>query len=146
MFKHRKERVLILNFRFKVGKGVTIINSIIDWSRSQRKLCWKTSNIKKILIFCSILQSTNFFYFPSYLERLILKLIWLYWELNKGVHPLDDKKWSFPLRISSLNMIKSAGNSRFGFKKSLMEKFIFCAVYHVFYLKPSKISIGTLRL
>ena len=34
------------------------------------------------------------------------------------------KKWSFPLRISSVSVTKSAV-----LKKSLMENFIFCAVY-----------------
>ena len=44
-------------------------------------------------------------------------------ELNdtsvEGMH----KKWSLPLRISSVNMTKSAGN--------LMEDFIFCVVEHI---------------
>ena len=42
------------------------------------------------------------------------------------------KKWSFPLRISLVNVTKSSGNSGFGhinLKKSLMENLIFCAVF-----------------
>ena len=46
------------------------------------------------------------------------------------------KKWSFPLRISSVNVIKSAGNGRnlksHLLKKSLMENVIFCAVWQSF--------------
>ena len=45
-------------------------------------------------------------------------------------YPLH-KKWSSPLKISSVNVTKSAGNCGFGhiyWKKSLMENFIFCAV------------------
>ena len=38
------------------------------------------------------------------------------------------KKWSFPLRISSVNVTKSAGNWSHLLKKPLMENFIFCAV------------------
>ena len=52
------------------------------------------------------------------------------------------KKGSFPLKISSVNMTKSAGNCGFTIKdffskwdhllkKSLMENFIFCAWYHL---------------
>ena len=49
------------------------------------------------------------------------------------------KKWSFPLRISSVNVTKSAVSCRFGhiyWRKSLMENFIFCvmgkpAVLHI---------------
>ena len=42
------------------------------------------------------------------------------------------KKWSFPLRNSSVHVTKSAGNCGFGhlLKKALMEHFIFCAVYY----------------
>ena len=42
------------------------------------------------------------------------------------------KKWSFPLRISSVNVTKFAENFEFGhiwLKKSLMENFIFCTLY-----------------
>ena len=40
------------------------------------------------------------------------------------------KKWSFALKISSVNVTKSAGNGGFShlLKKSLMENFIFCTV------------------
>ena len=41
------------------------------------------------------------------------------------------KIWSFPFRISSVNVTKSAIPCGFGhiyWKKSLMENFIFCAV------------------
>ena len=39
------------------------------------------------------------------------------------------KKRSFPLRISSVNVTKSAGNCRKNLKKSLVENFIFCTVF-----------------
>ena len=41
------------------------------------------------------------------------------------------KKWCFPLRVSSVNVTKSAVSCGFGhiyWKKSLMENFIFCTV------------------
>ena len=41
------------------------------------------------------------------------------------------QKWNFSLRISQVNVTKSAGNCGFGYtywKKSVMENFIFCAV------------------
>ena len=41
------------------------------------------------------------------------------------------KKWSFPLRISSLNVTKSAVSFSHLLKKSLMENFMFCTVNHV---------------
>ena len=43
---------------------------------------------------------------------------------KKALH----KKWSFALRISSVNVTKSAGNCSHLLKKSLVESFIFCAV------------------
>ena len=41
------------------------------------------------------------------------------------------KKWSFPLRISSVNVTKSAGNCGWPhlLKKTLIVNFIFCAVF-----------------
>ena len=53
----------------------------------------------------------------------------LYRENKKGTSL--HKKWSFPLRISSVNVAKSAGNCGFWshlLKKSLMESFGFCTV------------------
>ena len=38
------------------------------------------------------------------------------------------EKWSFPLRISSVNVTKSTVSCGFLQKKYLMENFIFCAV------------------
>ena len=53
-----------------------------------------------------------------------------YFYSEKLTRPTLRKKWGFPLRISSVNVTKSAGNCRFGHlqKKSVMENFIFCAV------------------
>ena len=54
---------------------------------------------------------------------------------NKGQSKqvLLHKQWSFSLRISSVNVTKSAVWSHL-LKKSLMENFIFCAVYYgIFY-------------
>ena len=51
--------------------------------------------------------------------------------LANYVHIPLHKKWSFPLRISSVNVIKSlvsCGFNHIYWKKSLMENFIFCAV------------------
>ena len=45
------------------------------------------------------------------------------WKWLQALH----KKWSFPLRISSVDVTKSAGNWR-NLLKFLMENFIFCAV------------------
>ena len=46
--------------------------------------------------------------------------------VQKSVKFSLNKNWSFPLRTSSVNMTKSAGNL---LKKPLMENFIFCAVF-----------------
>ena len=46
------------------------------------------------------------------------------------------KKWSFPLRISSVNVTKSAGNWGFGhiyWRNPLIENFIFCAVKNIIF-------------
>ena len=68
----------------------------------------------------------------SFLLRIFSVLrIWsllLAFCINYALH----KRWSFPLRISSVNVTKSAENCWFGHiyrKKSLMENFIFCAVW-----------------
>ena len=52
--------------------------------------------------------------------------IWMYNSLGITLH----EKWSFQLRISSVNMTKSAKLRIWShlLKKSLIEKFIFCAV------------------
>ena len=56
-------------------------------------------------------------------EQHQYNLLWcLFVELEHMQHRILHKKWSFPLRISSVNVTKSA------LKKSLMENFIFCAV------------------
>ena len=47
-------------------------------------------------------------------------------DSTKSVKFSLNKNWSFPLRTSSVNVTKSAGNL---LKKSLMENFIFCAVF-----------------
>ena len=47
------------------------------------------------------------------------------------VRPYRAQKWSFLVKISLINKIKSAGSWRFGqnlLNKSLMENFIFCAL------------------
>ena len=51
--------------------------------------------------------------------------------------PSLHKKWSFPLRIYSVNVTKSTGNCVFShlLKKSLMENFIFCAVLKIYLYK-----------
>ena len=56
----------------------------------------------------------------------------------KVVHYSPHKRWSFPLRISSVNVTKSALRIwSHLLKKSLMENFIFCAVVFVFFLGES---------
>ena len=45
---------------------------------------------------------------------------------TKQTSPHSTKKWSFPLRVSSVNVTKSAGNWRNLLTKFLMESFIFC--------------------
>ena len=62
------------------------------------------------------------------------------------------KKWSFPLRISSVSVTRSAVSCRFSLhllKKSLMQNFIFCAVLRRYYcpyftvIQEEKFKIGS---
>ena len=51
------------------------------------------------------------------------------------------KKWSFPIRISLINVTKFSGNCRFGhirFRKSLMENFIFLVQWYFLVRKLCK--------
>ena len=75
-------------------------------------------------------------YFPLFLLTLPYLLenpcSFIHVYCNVSLH----KKWSFPLRISSVNVAKSAGNYEFSHIsrwKSIMENFIFCAVFVVSY-------------
>ena len=55
-------------------------------------------------------------------------------------YPVLHKKWSFPLKISSVNVTKSASFLRIWshlLKKSLMENFIFCLVPKSMLLSPT---------
>ena len=63
-----------------------------------------------------------------------------YCQENPSLH----KKWSFPLRFSSVNVTKSAGNWRkYLLKKTLTENFIF---WTVLYLKCNQNSYSFLTL
>ena len=69
-------------------------------------------------------------------QFLFFSLLRLLWQTIKiGANFLCNswlplhKKWSFPLRIYSVNVGKSAENLRPLLERSLMENFIFCAVY-----------------
>ena len=95
---------------------------------------------KKILTRPLDRKQKHFLFWPSYIilhEKFVLSNVfsriindnpkkWLL-DFHKILHNSLHKILSFPLRISSINMTKSAGIRSHLLKESLMENFIFCA-------------------
>ena len=80
---------------------------------------------------CAILKALSGFEEGRAQDRDVVTIVSYYYAIfAEGLKPLHSK-WSFLLRVSTVNMIKSAVSMRIWLhllKKSLMQNFILCAL------------------
>ena len=95
---------------------------------SKTTLSGRKKPLKKCLTPCTVSWTFCYYWWLVCIDER-LKTIFLTRNISVITFQTLHKKWSFPLRISSVNMTKSAVRiCSHLLKKSIMEKFIFCAV------------------
>ena len=96
-----------------------------------RPVSWNVLNVKFKILFSKKITSWTFTN-GQFSESVFSRALYVVWAAQGQKLPAPlHKNWSFPLRIFSVNMTKSAKNLWIWshlLNKSLMENFIFCAV------------------
>ena len=125
-WKHHQDWWLSLTYHFVKGclessnTWVYFLNHVISWANSSQNLsgcsmlfwnvCWyRQREHDKITVFDFLLW-TSLIIFLKFCKNFFWNILLKWSILDITMH----KKWSFPLRISSVNVTKSAVSCRFG--------------------------------
>ena len=89
-------------------KKKTLVTSL---KKTFRHRCFLV-NFTKFLRVLFFMENIRWLFLKSLSQNTFARIAGKYWLVKVNIIPLH-KKWSFPLRISSVNLNKSAGNCKF---------------------------------